>query len=171
MQAQNHNEEKMLFLIEKFQPLLNSFSNMSNNKEDIKSELTLAFIEIIYNIKLANFRYEINNYILTAYIKKSIYRKYINIQMNEQNRLSKEILTDNENVLDTCLEEEDFDEIILLSESMKSLLTSKEYYCIEKIVLYNYSASELAKENKLSKQAINQCKLRALNKLKMNYQK
>lgn len=171
MQAQNDNEEMMLFLIEKFQPLLNSISNRANDKEDIKSELTLAFIEMIRNINLAKFRNEINDYILTAYIKKSIYRKYIKIQKKEQTKYNNEISTDNENIPDIGLVQTDFEEKILLSESMKSLLTTKEYNCIEKIVLYNYSASELAKENKSSKQAINQCKLRALNKLKLNYQK
>lgn len=77
IKAKNGNNESLLFLISKFDPLLIKYSKLSIC-EDCKSELSLCFIETIYKIPMALLHLK-NDQAILIYIKKSIINKYINI--------------------------------------------------------------------------------------------
>lgn len=51
----------------------------------------------------------------------------------------------------------------------KSLLTEREFMCVKLIVIDGWTADTVSKKLGVSKQAINQCKLRALKKVKELY--
>lgn len=54
----------------------------------------------------------------------------------------------------------------LLIGHLKSVLTKKEFLCVKLIVLDGLTAEVISKKLGVSKQAVNQCKNRALKKLK-----
>ena len=57
----------------------------------------------------------------------------------------------------------------LIRETMKTVLTEREQLCVRRIVLEGWTAESLAVTLGISKQAVNQCKKRALEKLKKIY--
>ena len=52
---------------------------------------------------------------------------------------------------------------------LKSCLTEKEYEIIMLLFYYDYSVAEIAEAKKISRQAVNQTKLIAINKLRKSY--
>ena len=57
----------------------------------------------------------------------------------------------------------------ILIETMKTTLTEREKLCVQRIVLEGWTAEALASALGITKQAVNQCKKRALEKLKKIY--
>lgn len=57
----------------------------------------------------------------------------------------------------------------ILFETMKTTLTEREKLCVQRIVIEGWTAEALASALGITKQAVNQCKKRALEKLKKIY--
>ena len=53
----------------------------------------------------------------------------------------------------------------LIYDIMKSVLTEREFLCVDLIVIQGYTAEQVGKMLGITKQAVNQCKKRALKKL------
>lgn len=66
----------MLEIVDMFQPVVRKYSRMMNHDEDIASELVLALIELVHNIRLDKLDAP-NDYVLISYIGRSLYHKYI----------------------------------------------------------------------------------------------
>lgn len=63
-------------MVDMFQPVVRKYSRMMNHDEDIASELVLALIELVHNIRLDKLDAP-NDYVLISYIGRSLYHKYI----------------------------------------------------------------------------------------------
>lgn len=50
--AKNYDDVAMLEIVDMFQPVVRKYSRMMNHDEDIASELVLALIELVHNIRL-----------------------------------------------------------------------------------------------------------------------
>lgn len=57
----------------------------------------------------------------------------------------------------------------MFMETIRAQLTEREFLCIRLIVLEGWTAEEVSKRLGVSKQAVNQCKRRALDKVKKIY--
>ena len=57
----------------------------------------------------------------------------------------------------------------MFMERMRAEPTEREFLCIRLIVLEGWTAEEVSKRLGVSKQAVNQCKRRALDKVKKIY--
>ena len=62
-------------MVDMFQPVVRKYSRMMNHDEDIASELVLALIELVHNIRLDKLDAP-NDYVLISYIGRSLYHKY-----------------------------------------------------------------------------------------------
>lgn len=169
--AQHKNEEAVLEIIEKFEPIIKKHSRSLKNDEDGESETILSLLEIINAINFHNFKAEVNDAVLVKYISTSLYHSYIRANKYKQNE---DKCIYDEKLLDipiccASIHENSFDNSIILHETIKNLLSDKEYLCIEHIFRYGYSVAEVAENLGISRQAVNQCKVRALNKLKNIY--
>ena len=84
-EAQQGNQDAMLYLIQKYMPLLNRYSKKLH-QEDAYSELTLAFIELIHHIRIdrliSGSDGAITNYIAASV--KNAYNAYIKKIMVEK---------------------------------------------------------------------------------------
>lgn len=165
--AQNGDASVMLALIGQFTPLITKYSKLLNT-EDAFEEMRLVFIELIMRIKLDELRSRSDGVIVT-YISKTIKTKYI--AQNKLNELEADTVYWED--LDEAFQRKHEPSNLLFSEEEDfalsippNVLSKQELDIITKIYLYGYSAAEVAREKKITRQAVNQIKLRSLKKMR-----
>jgi DNA-directed RNA polymerase specialized sigma24 family protein len=172
--AKKDDQNAMLEIISKFQPLINKHYRNSKYNEDVKCEMESKLIELVKKeIRLDNMR-ELNDGSLVNYIATSLDNHYF-AGFKKRNKTTKlEVVFDNEELISVFdenknMNEGGIDEVILF-EMLRKILTEKEYDCVYYIVYMKYTAEELAQEWGISRQACNQCKKRAFDKIRNYYQ-
>ena len=161
----------MTTLIEKFQPILRKYA-VESDYEDAYNDLLIEFIEFV---KKFNDSYLINkdDFTLLAYIRESIYHSYIkkskiNTQYKKMHRLFSEISEEQRLLLETLTEQYDtYSELDDLF--FKKYLTDLELNIIKLIYYHDLSVNQISKFKKMSRQAVNQTKIRAISKLKNKF--
>lgn len=145
-------------LIEQFNPLLKKYSCKSEF-EDMLQDLTVFFIQLLDKIPLNELKED--KYIL-SYISKSVKNKHINlinISIKKNSYLEYfDFIDIKKNVND------EFD--IIDTFDLLSKLNKREFLIIHSLFFKEMSANEIAKSLNISRQAVNQIKLKSLNKLK-----
>lgn len=166
--AKDYDDIAMLEIIEMFQPVVRKYARMMNHDEDIASELVLALIELVHTIRLDKLDAP-NDYVLISYIGRSLYHKYIYLSQKRCAVVNCETSYED----DTELERVSYDPTapkfssdIEMRDFLRGELTNREQLCIQLIVLQGYTATEVAEKLGITKQAVNQCKNRALKKLR-----
>lgn len=169
IEAKCGGECAMLKIIDQFYPYINACVRSAEFDEDVRSELILAIIEMVYRIDLSNIRLD-NEYALINYICSTIHYKNIRVGKLRNKIQYSEIGYDD--LEDGVLErieymqvESDYTDNIIIDEFMKSILTDKEYYILKKLIIDKYKAVELAESFGVTKQAITNIKRRAILKL------
>ncbi len=151
----------VLELVTQFQPLIKKYSFLLNY-EDSQSELTLTFIEIIYKIPIYNPRFKQDKYIV-SYINSSIKNDYIYLSMNK-NKLYYYELPINLDIIETLYQPNLEDKLVV--KDLLSLLTRKEKEVINLKYFEEYSDTEISKKLRISRQAVNKTKNRAIQKMR-----
>lgn len=165
--AQSGDKTIMLALIEQFKPLITKYAKLLNT-EDAFEEMRLVFIELIMELKLDKLRSRSDG-VIVAYITKTIRTRYIAKNRRRELESNTVYWDDLDESRRRKLEpsnplfsaEEDFIKAI-----PPGVLNEKEMDIITMIYLYGYSAAEVARERNITRQAVNQIKLRALKRLK-----
>lgn len=165
--AQSGDKSIMLALIEQFKPLITKYAKLLNT-EDAFEEMRLVFIELIMELKLDKLRSRSDG-VIVAYITKTIRTRYIAKNRRRELESNTVYWDDLDESLRRKLEpsnplfsaEEDFIKAI-----PPGVLNEKEMDIITMIYLYGYTAAEVARERNITRQAVNQIKLRALKRLK-----
>lgn len=168
LSAQNYDTTAMARLIDKFEPLLGKYIRIMKYDEDFKSDIILAFIELIHKIDMSAFIKDVNDYVLIKYISTSVYHSYISLS-KIKNKTDKErsySVTFEDNTQGTLITYDTPVNDVILHEFLHDKLTDNEYMCIEYIVLQEYTSVEIASYLGITRQAVNQCKRRAIDKLK-----
>lgn len=151
--------DALIKILEVFKPIIKKYSNLLE-KEDTEQDLNIHIINVIKKIDINNKDFE-NDKIIISYISKSIRNEYIRLSKNKSK------IINNEKGLDYNLETECFDffyEIELIN--LLEVLTEKEAYIIKLIYIDLFSVKEVSDYMKISRQAVNQTKNKALKKLK-----
>lgn len=166
--AQKGSQDDMLYLIEKFMPLLKRYSYRLH-AEDAMSDLTLSLIEIVKCFQTTHLKCNSDG-VVVNYISKSIRNAYISYLpsaiQNGSAKISWEELTDAQKPdIEYLSNEQDYLNFRELLDACPSL-TEKERNILTDIYFYGYTAAELGRKLGLSKQNINQTKMRALKKLR-----
>ena len=165
--AQSGDKNAMLKLISQFKPLLKKYSYFLNTDDAIQ-DLTAFFIELLYKIPLSLLQDE-NEGKLITYIEKSVKRQYIYLS-KKRNRSDREVifsdLSEKQNYIVECelSDNTTYNEEIL--DLLKRTLGSKEYLIIYELFFTRRSVTELSELLGISRQAVNQTKKRALQRLK-----
>ena len=166
--AQADNENAMLEIIDAFEPLIVKYTSYMGYNEDVHSELVLKLISFVKTIDLDKLRCQ-NNYVIVDYIEKTIRNEYIALSKGQNRTKSHEVhfeyedfvnISETKNSLQDSLHDE------LIYDIMKSVLTEREFLCVDLVVLQGYTAEQVGERLGITKQAVNQCKKRGLNKLK-----
>lgn len=171
--AKDKDENAMLEIIERFRPLINKYFKKSYYNEDVKSALELKLIEIVkLDFKFDNMR-ERNEGALVNYIVSSLYHHYIAILNKNSMKSESEMMCEDDFISNLLAPDELLPEINVeenaLFESLRSILTEREYDCVYHIVFMGYTSEEISKYLHITKQACNQCKLRAFEKIRKFY--
>lgn len=141
-------------IIDEFSPLINKYQR-KGSYEDLKSDLIMFMFSLLNKIPLDNDNLKDDKYII-SYIHKSLNHRYIYLNKKHSNVINKEIEL-----------EDNYSNILL--EDMISCLTVLEKDIINKIYIFGYTEADIARMNKVTRQAINRTHKRALNKIKIEY--
>lgn len=165
--AQKNHEENLVMLINDFAPLLKKYAAKMND-EDAFADLRLEFIEIILGIDTEKFSNYVEPQIL-SYIKTSVHNAYIKLSKKkcdyENNTFPVEDVRDE-------LEKSHYDEYEnIFLEDIKKYLTENEFDVIYKHFFCGFTVSDIALIKKVSRQAVNQVKTRAIKKLSNVFEK
>jgi len=167
--AKDNDENAMLEIIKKFQPVINKYFKKSCYNEDVRSALELKLIEVVKaDLNLDNFL-EFNDGIFVNYIVSSLSHEYIKISIKDSKKSHIEMLCE-EGLLTSLFDTNVFvyeqkAENTFLFDLLRKILTKREFDCVYNIVFMGYSPEELAEEWDISRQACNQCKKRAFDKI------
>ncbi len=170
--AQQGNNDAILCIIDKFTPLIEKYTKQLNYDEDSKSELILKLISLVRKeINIENLRIRSDG-ALVNYISCAIRNHYINMSIKNKHTKNNEFSSDLD--IPVGYSEEDIYcfhdiEYNLTIDLIKPLLTEREFMCVKLIVFDGWTSEAVAKKIGVSKQAINQCKIRALEKLRSLY--
>ena len=156
------NNNSLLEIIEIFNPLISKYSRLLD-KEDTRQDLIIHLIKVLTNIPIENKRVLKNKEII-GYIAKSIRNEYIKLSKKRD----KIRLNEMELSLDIEISHEDCKTEFEILDMFK-FLTKKEAYIMKLLYVYYLSVSEVADYMKISRQAVNQSKNRALKKIKELY--
>lgn len=168
--AKTGDQSAMLEIIDMFQPAIQKYTRLMKYSEDAHSDIVLALIELIRVIDLDKLTCQ-SDYALINYISKTLYHKYIYISRLSRALSQVETQYDSDWEIELCnSSDSQFTSDVVIQDLLKRELTQKESYCIWEIVLLGRHATEVAAELGVTKQAVNQCKRRALKKLKKYFQ-
>lgn len=165
--VQSNDQNAMTELIERFQPLLKKYA-AKLNYEDAYEDLMLYYIGLIKSLNLKKLICT-KDEIIVSYINVSIKNYY-------KKTITKIIKYKNEVVLSDLTEEQMYyvdaksateDETDLFVEfGLREVLNDNECQVIYQLYIEGYTTAEIARLSSKSRQAVNQLKNRALNKIK-----
>jgi len=159
--AKNFDKESMELLLSKFDPILSSLSRKLQN-EDAKSELTIFFIRMIYEIKLTNLMNSSDG-ALVNYIKQGLYREYYKL-----NKVAPIISVEFNDIF--TIDTNDYVQIeykVFLDELvMKKVINERQKYVLLKRYFYHCTDEEISIELCISRQAVNKIHRKAIDNLK-----
>lgn len=161
----NGDDSKFIDLVNYFDPLLSKFQRDSYY-EDIKNELILFLLGLVKKIPIELETFKQDKYIV-SYINKSLNNKYMLINKLSKNRYDKEFYL-NDQFYKVEYKNDCYDFIFI---DMIKTLTSKERNIIVKIYLQGWNEACISRELNISRQAVHNMHIRALNKLKLSFSK
>ena len=170
MKAKKGDEQAKCELIHKFNPLLHSLAYRLNY-EDAENELVLSFLQLVNSFDFDRMKNTDDGGIV-AYISRSLKNQAIQLSKCRKKSLRHEkpicdYEEDAQFAIMTLNSAEDC-HLRLLLEDIKKVLTKTEYEIITLHYVRGYTVQEISEMRSLSRQAVNQCKNRALEKLKKN---
>ncbi|MBE6053287.1 MAG: sigma-70 family RNA polymerase sigma factor [Clostridium sartagoforme] len=131
--------------------------------EDTKQDLIIHLIKLVNNMPIDNKNlFEDKN--IVGYIAKSIRNEYIKLS-KKRNKIN---INEMELSLQIEISHEDSEPEFEILDMFK-VLTKKEAYIMKLLYVYYLSVNEIADYMKISRQAVNQSKNRALKKIKELY--
>lgn len=167
IEAQNDHEEKLTVLIEDFTPLLKKYASRMNY-EDAFADLRLEFIEIILGIDPKRF-VSYKEAQMLSYIKISVRNAYIRLSKIKCEREKNSFLV--EDIRDEIekSQTDNYERIFLYD--IKKYLSDSEFDVIYKHFFCGITINDIALLRGVSRQAVNQIKTRAINKLSKVFEK
>lgn len=144
-----------------FEGLLHHYS-LKCQAEDTFEELTVFLLELLYKVDISRFQ-QTTGEGLKRYIAVSLRNKYIALS-----KAGTDLKKNNQFLDDFVSLEPDFLEEYIFLEGLNEL-TEKQRKIIIFKYLHNYTNNEIAKILKISRQAVNQIKNRAVETLREYY--
>jgi len=168
--AQDYDEGSQLALIIQFSPLLKKYAYRLNT-EDAYEMLLLDFFELFMGMDIDGMR-ETSDGAFVKYFENSVrnaYIKHLKRIMNDRNT----ILIDDQSDIQrfyAMKEQAIYDDLFEVEYSdFFDCLTPKETEVLISMYINGYSAAHISRIYEVSRQNVNQIKLKALNKLKKSF--
>lgn len=154
----------VLAMLNRFAPLLKKYAGMLR-EEDTLADLQTDFIAVIKRLDPEGFktRPEFTEYAILSYIRKAIYSSYL--KRSKTRGRNREVPVCGPEIIATSPSRDTFG-TEPLSPDIIDRLTPREKAVIQNIIIAGRSTAETARRLGISRQAVNQTKQRALNKLR-----
>lgn len=167
--AKNGSQSDMLFLVEKFVPLIKHYGYKLHT-EDAVNDLTFEFIKLIHNINIGKMQCTEDGAVVN-YIAVSLRNAYMALLRKliekKDNWVSWDELTEKEKYhLENDTQNGDAENDLMDFLAGFPSLTTKEKQILVLIYQYGYTSTEIATRLQTTKQNVNQLKLRAQKKIK-----
>lgn len=165
------DEAAALQLLEMFEKLLKKYARQLGT-EDAYEDLRLFFFELITKLKGKDICSDNDGYII-SYIAKSIKNQYI-LMSKQRNAYKIDTFSDiseEQMIYIEQLTAADDKMDISIYFPIHNKLTEREENILKLFFVNEYSIEEIAKYLNISRQAVNQSKIRALNKIRNAYLK
>ena len=162
LESKHGNQISMLHLIEKFRPLINKYARKLNY-DGADSDLIISFICIIKAIPIKTNPNLKETKQIVGYISNSIRYKYIELSKNHSNSISS--LEINEEIIG-IESMKNIDDSLYLKKCL-AMLPHLQKHIIEEVFFKDMSIVSVAEDLNISRQAVNNTKLRALKNLTM----
>lgn len=163
--AKKEDEESMLILIDKFEPIINKLT-LKLGYDCARTDLIIFFIKFIHNFKLDKLKLK-NDGAVVSYIKTSMYREYYRLNLNENKNIDEIELVDNK-----FIHSNDYSNIeikLLLNEFyIKKIITKKQLKVLQMKYIFNFKDKDIGDLLGISRQAINKSYRQAIKSIK-NY--
>lgn len=167
VKAQLGNQEAMLELINRFQPLLKKYAKKMEY-DDAYEDCVLFFIELIKKMNLKKINMQSDQGI-ASYIKVSVahfyHKKIQNIFAQRQEIMFSELTQEQRYYIEVKLAKQD-EKDVFVELGIDRLLNSKEKTIVYLVYVKGYTTAEIARTCHKSRQSVNQLKRRSLNKLR-----
>ena len=146
LNAQAGNDDSILIMVDKFNPLLKKYSYKLSYDDDLLAD----FLDLIKNIDMSRLRHNCEGGIV-SYICKSIYSSYINKSKTNckyfQSTIPFSGLNENEKYYaELSLSTVDRDDALLVS-SLNEILNQHEFCIIYTIYFLGYSSADIVQSS------------------------
>ena len=170
--CQNGNTEDLLKILQKFDCLMKYYSKKFDyDREDAYADLRLELIAMLKHIDLSKLSCHEDG-VIVQYIQRTIRNRYIAISkkrsslrrctsiddLNEYDKAHYEMKSSTSDVYD-----------MILYHDLYQILNQNELFILDELYIKGRSVSEIALNLKKSRQAVNQTKNRALEKLRSKW--
>lgn len=166
VRAEDNDNDAMLELIGRFRPLMLKYAKKLNY-DDAYEDMVFEFIRLIKTGAMDNLNDRQDKTVI-SYIKEcmvNFYKKKVQSVIKLHKEIALSDLTEEQlYYVRTQLSQTD-EENILTEFGMDQLLNTKEEEVLYLVYVKGYSAAEIAREWNRSRQAVNQLKKRALQKV------
>ncbi len=161
-ESQNNNKDATMKIIEKFRPLINKYARKLNY-DGADTDLTISLIKLIKKFSVDKSELLQKDKAIVSYIFVSIKNEYIRLSQKYGKVLKTEIHCEDD-VINNLQGHDDIYDFII--EDLLKELPKLQGKILRGIFLLNIKEVELAKSLKISRQAVNSTKIRALKNLK-----
>lgn len=161
-ESQNKNKDATMKIIEKFRPLINKYARKLNY-DGADTDLTISLIKLIKKFSVDKSELLQKDKAIVSYIFVSIKNEYIRLSQKYGKVLKTEIHCEDD-VINNLQGHDDIYDFII--EDLLKELPKLQGKILRGIFLLNIKEVELAKSLKISRQAVNSTKIRALKNLK-----
>lgn len=159
------DESSCLELVERFEPLLKKYAALID-QEDAFEDLRCFFIELVNKMKFKEVANKSEGHIVN-YIATSVYNHYI--YLSKCSRFSPTLfseLSEEQMAFIDYISAYEFDATLSEYFTGNTGLKDREIRILYMYYVQQYSVKEIADHFKISRQAVNQSKLRAVEKIK-----
>jgi RNA polymerase sigma factor (sigma-70 family) len=167
IESKNGSSDAMLLLVQKFDPLLKSYTKRLYY-EDAYYDLLLGFVEIVMNLNFDRIKNKSES-VLVSYINVSMKNLYIRISKSHKllhNMVNYSSLTEQELYQVECADSAS--DVYFKNDLIQrpKMLSNQEYEVLKMLFQHNIPITTIAKKYGITRQAINQTKNRAIKKLR-----
>ncbi|MEW4328798.1 sigma factor-like helix-turn-helix DNA-binding protein [Rossellomorea marisflavi] len=161
-EVKNGDEKRSMELLEVFNPLINKYGRLLNG-EDTRQDLRFHLLQTTKRLSIQQFKVK-SDKVIFSYLAKTVKYEFIRLSKINRKKIN----------FEQSLEIVDYDDAKNLNSEielyeMMDVLSKQESFIIECLYIHCLSATELAQYMKISRQAVNQAKNRALEKIKRLY--
>lgn len=170
-EVQTGSDEACLNLIRQFNPLLKKYARKLYY-DDAYNDLLVEFLSLVKYLNINRLRNHSDG-VIVAYIFKSIHSRYLHLSKAKNKYMQKirplSALSEEEQYyVEVSLSSFDNYDILQIID-LEKILTDHEISIIYIIYVLGFSSSDIARKLGVSRQSVNQTKVRAFKKIKSSY--